>query len=234
MNILVIDTSTNVEVVCARAGDTHAGASEITGLAHSTGLIGRVDRCLGSAGVRPDGLELLGTGIGPGSFTGIRISVTTMRMFAQVLGLPLVGIPSPLIFAASAPARPGDYVCVAEDARKGRVFGALYRWLEAGRPLAIVPPGDHRPAELFGAVPAGEKVVMIGGGYRAHGANILHPGETVEEIAVLVPDPARTCALCERLYLEEPGRWTDYSRIVPDYARVSDAEAVRDGITFRD
>ncbi len=234
MNILLIDTSTTVEVVCARAGNTHASGSDVTGLAHSAGLIGRIDRCLGAAGVRPDGLDLLGTGIGPGSFTGIRIAVTTMRMFAQVLGLPLVGIPSPLIFAASAPARPGDYICVAEDARKGRVFGALYRSVEAVSPRVIVPPGDHRPADLFGAVPAGVKVVMIGGGYRAHGVNILHPGETVDEIAVLVPDPARTCALCEWLYLEEPGRWADYSRIVPDHARVSDAEAVRAGITFRD
>ncbi len=90
-------------------------------------LFDNIDAALAGAGISATDLQLIGVGIGPGSFTGIRIAVSTARMLAQVLSIPLAGLSSPLIYAASMEALPGEYLMTAFDAKKGRVFGALYR-----------------------------------------------------------------------------------------------------------
>ena len=96
-----------------------------------------------------DSVALLAVGLGPGSFTGTRIGVATMKGLALSLDLPLVGVPS---LAAIARAVPAEEVIVIADAQKGEVFVAGYREECGGRvetqgPIALAPGAARALAE---------------------------------------------------------------------------------------
>ena len=227
MKLLVIDTASHLEIVVAGTGDTEAVTGEPVASSHSATLLRSIDACLGAAGIAPGDLDGLAVGVGPGSFTGIRIAVSTARMFAQVLGKPLAGIPSPLVHAVSVDAAPGEGVLVAFDAKKGRVFGALYR--RGDGPLSmepVVPPGDHPIARLLDAADRRGRTHLVGDGVeRYRGDAEALPGGIFT--GTLPPRGDRIYALARNTL--SGGGSGDYERIVPLYARKSDAEAAREG-----
>ncbi len=231
MNLLVLDSASSLEIVAAGNGKTAVGLCEPVMASHSATLLRSIDACLASTGLSPRDLDGIAVGVGPGSFTGIRIAVSTARMLAQVLGKPLAGIPTPRIFALALDAEPGEGVLVAFDAKKGRVFGALY--LRGTGPLdleEIVPPGDHPMARLIDAAKANSVTRMVGDGverYRRE-AEALKGGVFT---ARLIPRWDRVYSLARALL--GSGKYRDYQDIVPLYARKSDAEAARDAGTAR-
>lgn len=229
MNILTIDTSTGLELVAVSAsGDS----SDLTGPAaasHSVTLFERIDAALKGAGIGIRDIGLIGVGVGPGSFTGIRIAVTTARMLAQVLAVPLAGVHSQLIFAASAPSEPGDFLLSAFDAKKGRVFGALYRReADALTPAPIIPPGDYEIGTLLAGTVPGKRLIVTGYGIEKWEGIIETAVPGCEILRGFVPSGAIACALAERAFADNPGTCRDYASVVPRYARKSDAEVVLD------
>lgn len=119
MNILVIDTASPLEIITAARGDAAAETSIVINTSHSVTVLDTISRCLGALELIPGDLSCLGVGVGPGSFTGIRIAVTTARMLAQVLGIPLVDIHTHLLYAVSVNAETGDNIMIAFDAKRG-------------------------------------------------------------------------------------------------------------------
>lgn len=229
MNILLIDTATTLEFVVAMAGDRCADASRPQAPSHSVTLMESIDTCLKRLGCAPQDLDCLGAGIGPGSFTGIRIGVATMRMMAQVLSRPVVGIPTPELFAVGMDVPAGDLVLVAFDAKKQRVFGGLY---EIGddplAPRVMVAPGDYPLAELAARCTDGRTVHLAGSGIGVYGTQVSLPARSVMHDG-FVPDAARCCRLVQRRYETEPDRYADYNALLPLYGRKSDAELVKEG-----
>jgi len=127
----------------ARLPDGEARAKSLTKL-----LAGLLER----AGLAPRELDAVACGVGPGSFTGIRIGVATAGAFAYAAGLPAIGVGSLDGIVENAPADADD-VLVALDARRGRLFAARFRrrggaWEGAG------PYENAPPAELASALPA--------------------------------------------------------------------------------
>lgn len=228
MNTLVLDTATQIEHVAARSGCVVSDITRRMDRSHSATLFINIDSALRGAGISARELELVGVGIGPGSFTGIRIAVSTARALAQVLGVPLVGIHSPLLFAASVRASAGTHILVAFDAKKGRVFGALYQRQGDGQDRAIVAPGDYEMQLLARAIPAGSAVMAAGDGVFRYRDELDHGECRISFLEDFAPEGASSCALAERAYRSDPSRWSDLTAIVPDYARKSDAEVVRD------
>jgi tRNA threonylcarbamoyladenosine biosynthesis protein TsaB len=109
-------------------------------------LVPRIERLLEEAGLRPADLDLVACGVGPGSFTGIRIGVATAATLAYAARIPVLDVGSLHGIAANAP-RDAPRVLVVLDARRGRVFAGLFR-REGDLPVA---EGDYRhvaPAEL--------------------------------------------------------------------------------------
>lgn len=98
---------------------------------HGAELPDAVGELLGEAGVAIGDLKGVAVGIGPGSFTGLRVGLSYAKGLAMATGCALVGVPSldTLALAARAEtgAAPGRMICPVLDARKGEVYAALYR-----------------------------------------------------------------------------------------------------------
>jgi tRNA threonylcarbamoyladenosine biosynthesis protein TsaB len=124
-------------------------------------------------------IELLATGIGPGSFTGVRIGVATARALAQARRLPLAGVQSTAALAAGIPAS-GERVRLAViDARRGEVFGGALRpgADAADEPVLAAPERlvEACPA-ASGAIAAGDGAVRFRSELEALGIVVLPDG----------------------------------------------------------
>jgi tRNA threonylcarbamoyladenosine biosynthesis protein TsaB len=71
-------------------------------------------------------LDAFAVSLGPGSFTSLRVGLSTVKAFAMATGKPLVGISSLDVIAAGIQEKDYDEVCVISDARRGNVYAAIY------------------------------------------------------------------------------------------------------------
>ena len=78
----MIDTSTNIEFLALSLNGKIYQFSENAGISHSVTMFQNLSSILKQGSVTIDDIDLIGVGIGPGSFTGIRIAVSTARMFS--------------------------------------------------------------------------------------------------------------------------------------------------------
>jgi tRNA threonylcarbamoyladenosine biosynthesis protein TsaB len=225
LNTLVIDTATSMELIAARKNGRFSDLTTRAERSHSATLFDLVRRALETVGLGVRELELIGVGIGPGSFTGIRIAVSAARTLAQVLGVPLVGVPSTLLYAVSCGAEAGRHVLVAFDARKERVFGALYEAsVPGGIPRTLIEPGDYEIGYL--ASHANPDTLCAGDGslrYRDDLERALPASVFVESSR---PAGAAALDLVEALYRAHPDAYGGYEHVLPLYARRSDAEVI--------
>lgn len=149
MNILALDTSSNILAVALRTEEGWAEASLDLGLRHAERLMDLVDFCLTKAGLRPGDLDLLACAAGPGSFTGLRIGMATAKGIALALGKPFLALPSLDAFAWGLEAFPGAVIPVL-DAKKGRVYaGIFHRGRRMTEALDISLPGLLALADTY-------------------------------------------------------------------------------------
>lgn len=114
---------------------------------HSATLMPAVDACLRTAKVAIRSIDLFAVVSGPGSFTGLRIGLATVKAFAAVRKRPVVAVPSLEVLAAAFPfAR--FHTMPLIDARRGEVYGALYR-TDGGAPEEIIPPFSAKPDDVM-------------------------------------------------------------------------------------
>ena len=126
MKILGIETSTFSGSVSI--SDDDALLCEYvfnTGPRHNEVLIPTVKRLLSDCGLGKNDLDAVCVSTGPGSFTSLRIGVSTAKALCYSLGTDLAGVPSLEILASNA-LWSGDGVCAMTDAGRGEVFFAFY------------------------------------------------------------------------------------------------------------
>ena len=220
----MIDTATDDAVVALSANGQTSVRISHEKASHSGVLFSHIDSVLKETGITVRDLNLIGTGIGPGSFTGIRIAVSTARMLAQLLKLPLAGLHSQYLYAVSLPAQNGEYILSAFDAKKSRVFGGLYRKTESRLDI-IAEPKDYFPDELLTFIPEGSAVQGCGDGaekfkelFSAQHRFTMHTDFT--------PSPSQMAAAFEQFFIENREQCADITATVPFYARKSDAEVL--------
>src|SRR3990172_1266934 len=144
MRVLALETATLAGGVALLDGARVVGQYLLdVRVTHSERLMVAVDRLLADAGWRPEDLEGLAVSVGPGSFTGLRIGLSTVKGLALALAIPVAAVPTLDAMAAMLPWATLP-VCPVLDARKGEVYAALYRWDGAamrrdGDYLAIAP-----------------------------------------------------------------------------------------------
>ncbi len=189
-----------------------------------------IDALLQESAVEREQLQAVAVAAGPGSFTGIRIGVSTARALAQGLAIPAVGL-STLQALAEAAAAPGALICPLLDARRSEIYSALYR-REAAPPSGLellIPPAAFELGPFTERLKAyHEPVVFTGEGLNSYGAYL---SEALGARAILLPPPLRICraalvALCgSRLLARSPA--ASYHELLPLYLRRPEAERRR-------
>jgi tRNA threonylcarbamoyladenosine biosynthesis protein TsaB len=144
MYVLGVDTSTDHAIcfVADQNGHVYHAAVESHDRDLSARLYPLIDRLLTSAGLDLSAIEIYATGIGPGSFTGVRIAVSTMRTLAQVSGKQLVAVSTLAVLARTAAeliqARDRK-ICAVLPSRRGEAYAAVFRNGRLSSPAVAAP-----------------------------------------------------------------------------------------------
>ncbi len=169
--VLAADTSMAVQTLALVRGRQCLGELVVAcPRGHSQSLLGAVEHLFSLTRVDLAQVDLLAIGLGPGSFTGLRIGLALFKGLAMGRGLPLVGVSSLWALAAGVGAWPG-VICSCVDARKGEVYAALYRVDAAGGLKALGEEMVLAPERLVVQVEQarGEApLLMVGSGVVAY------------------------------------------------------------------
>jgi tRNA threonylcarbamoyladenosine biosynthesis protein TsaB len=241
MIVLGFDTATRATAVALmleghellRARDD-PGPGEHPG--HATRLLAMAGELLARAGIGWRDVERVAVGVGPGTFTGLRVGVATARGIAQSRSIELVGVSSSLALATAAlalPARgrdgqvPGRVLAVL-DARRGEVFAGAYRGDGQGPATELAPPQAIAPDQLGTTLAVAEEHGHDRGRWLAAGDGAVRYRGQLEGLAIDVPDDSSSLHLVDAGVICELGRHerpvTAYEQILPDYRRRPDAE----------
>lgn len=188
-------------------------------------MLEEVERAAATAGGW-DAVDLLAVGLGPGSFTGLRVGISTARGLGVSLGLPARGVCTLDALAAGiAETAEGDCLAVL-DGWRGEVFAALY----SPQGERLWEPAVHRPEELATRVAQLERPPAVAGSGAVRFRDELARG------GVQIPDDSdpvhrvagrHVCALAAAA--EEPDR----DGLAPIYLRPPDAERWRERDAFQ-
>ncbi len=126
MRILAVDTATEGCSVALLSGNEVIGRFAERGLSQAPEVLGMVDAVLAEAGVTLSALDGIAASIGPGAFTGVRISVAVAQGLAFGSGLRVVPITTLAALAFQATQRGALHVLAALDARMGEVYWGCF------------------------------------------------------------------------------------------------------------
>ncbi len=142
--LLALETATDVcGAALVQDGTLLAEAHLHRPRVHAGQLTPPVRNLLARGEVAPAALDAVAVSMGPGSYTGLRIGVSTAKGLALATGAALVGVPTlEALAAAVCPyARAGDVISALLDARRNEVYAAAYRTEETGAD-ALAPHAD--------------------------------------------------------------------------------------------
>ena len=239
MRILGLDTATRATAVALcehrdgraelereRREDPPPGARP----GHATRLLALTFALLADSGAAWPDVDRIAVGLGPGTFTGLRIGIATARGLAEARGIPLLGVSTlqSLALGAVAQARAAgaELIAAVLDARRGELFAAAWAPEHAGVPGAppAIPERAYAPEALATALgAAGARVLAAGDG-------AIPFRELLERRGALVPPDDsglhRVSAIghCRLGAATDPDTARDVS---PRYLRLPDAELSR-------
>lgn len=224
--ILSLDTATRCSSVALTRGKTAAGEvlaqiSFSTGITHSRRLLNSVETLLQETETDWVEIDAVAVGLGPGSFTGLRIGMATAKGFAVAAGKKLLGVST--LDALASMCVTEKRICAVIDARKKQVYCAFYRFDEQKGPLPEGKVLPLSPQQLIDQI--SEPVLMIGDGVVTYGElfkNELGSLVTYAPFHLHVPSAAAIGLLCGILF--EENRYLDIGTAAPVYVRASDAE----------
>lgn len=198
---------------------------------HADWLMRSIDGILASRGLRVTDVDNFAVCTGPGSFTGLRIGVSTVKGLAWALGKDVITVSTLKALALNA-RYSLDPVCPMLDARKKEVYTALYSF-SSGSVETLIPESALPPSELFDKIRdlgLNAPVLFIGSGLAVYGQLVR---EQVRQ-SVFAPEPLwHVRAANTALLASEPdARSCSPLTLAPVYLRKSEAE-IKAGRTGR-
>jgi tRNA threonylcarbamoyladenosine biosynthesis protein TsaB len=219
--ILALDASTpNVTVAVAHAeGDRREVLAEAScpSRGASETLLPAVHAVLGLAGAELSSVERIIGGTGPGTFTGIRIALSTARSLALATGAALCASSTLAALAAPALLSGAPDVLAVLDARRKQVFARRYTTAGPEEEVLCLRPEDLSAVEK----PAG-RPMLVGDGAVRYREELSGIGVILPEQSPLHRVTAAGHVLSANLAPVDPGK------LVPVYVREPDAEVRRD------
>ena len=224
MRVLAIDTSTMFGGV--------AIMDDLSGLivevrlnvksTYSERLMTTIDYALTKSGYKLSDIDFFAVATGPGSFTGLRIGLSTIKGFAYTTGKPIVSVPTLEALAYHFPFCQYP-VCTMLDARKKEVYAALFKWEDDGF-LRLMGEDSIRIDRFLDRI-LNEKAVFTGDGvllYRDKILNMLGEKAIFAPPDKMVPSPAHVASIGIKKAMN--GEFSESISLIPLYIRRSEAE----------
>ena len=223
MKILGIDTSTPIGSIALIDGDNLVAEHTLNIVqAHSSRLMPAIDSVLKWGNITVDDLDGCAVGIGPGSFTGIRIGVATIKSLCYALDKPIVGV-STLEAIAYNLRWTNGIICPLLDARRREIYGTVFRggieWQRLSEDLCLSI--DDFLDRLDTDIPSNGAINFVGDGLLTYGNAVRERlGENAHFADPIfnVPRGAMIAQLgAQRL---QHGDTDSYWTLVPNYVRI--------------
>lgn len=223
MKVLGIDTSTSFgSVGLMDDGEVISDYLLNIMVTHSERLLGAIELVLREARCPIGDIDGWAISLGPGSFTGLRIGVSTVKGLAFATGKPVAGV-STLDVLASQIAPTSYLISPILDARKKEVYTAFYRYEEGS---SLKRQSDYqaiRPEDLV--IKIKEQTIFLGDGVKTYGDFLLN---SLPSLAIFPPAPLHFPhgSMVAKLGFEllKKGEYLNLSTFAPFYIRPSEAE----------
>ncbi len=232
MKILAIETSTmlgGIAIVDDASGLIAETRMNVKST-HSERLMTEIDHVLKQSRLDMSQIDAFAVAIGPGSFTGLRIGLSTVKGFSYSTGKPIVSVPTLDAFAwnFSYSRYP---ICTLLDARKKEVYAALFKWEENGF-AKLKNEQSVKIAKFLEEVKliSYAKIIFAGEGA------VLYQSEIIRQMGdralfasqeKMIPSPSNVAFLA--LQKAQRGEFSEPVSLVPFYIRRSEAEIKWDG-----
>ncbi len=201
---------------------------------HLQNLMPQVQQVLDDGGVSLDDVDVIAVSRGPGSFTGIRIGVSSARALSQITGKACVPVSS--LEALAMRAEPylketsgseemeKTLICPVLDARRNQIYGGGY-FLKNGYPQEEVKAGPYMLDEFMSKTDEYNRILLLGDAIDVYEEKIrsLRPlGTGTAPEIIRYQDAVTVARLALKLYGENGG--LSYDQVKPDYMRMAEAE----------
>ena len=220
MKILAVDTSSYPASAAIAEDGIILGEHVIRNKRkHSQNLMSMIERLFAELEADISDIDVFAVTVGPGSFTGLRIGISTVRAFAQAMDKPTVGV-NTLEALAYNFAGNDTMIVPMLDARREEVFTAAYEFCGI-LPREIIAPCVMTVDEIVSEF-SDRKVIYTGDGMISHREEIM-PDNAIFAPAHLSEVRAASVAVLAGIKAAE-GCTADYNMILPLYLRKSQAE----------
>ena len=179
---------------------------------HGGPLLGELASLLSAHGLTVQQVDLFAGVTGPGSFTGVRVGLSTINALSWTLGKPACGIGSLRALAMNVAAENGAVISPVVDARKREVYAAAFRWVD-GELEEVIPAMVLSASDWVARL--GQPAVFVGSGV----AEYPEIFETAADDHVI--HAACVARLAYRAWVADPGALPPAR---PRYVRPSEAE----------
>ena len=205
---------------------------------HLESLIPMIDEVLKKSGLQIGDVTHIAASEGPGSFTGIRIGVSTARALAQSLTIPVISVPTLSSFIYNDSEHRG-FFCPVFDARREQIYGACF-YREDDLCHTVVPSGAYAIEEYLDLIENADpehqrELLLFGDGLSVYGEKIKEWGRSVRRISAMDDSGIREASEDKRnqkasavaeaaLSLWKNGEVRSYEELLPVYLRQAEAQ----------
>lgn len=234
MKLLAVDSSTAKATVALYADGKIAEKIEITdSKTHSETLVPMIQQVLEKAGVKPGDVDYYAASIGPGSFTGLRIGVVTIKSIAMAVNKPCIAVPTLDALAYNGLGFDG-IICSLIDARNDQVFAAIYEsGVEMPKRLSeYMAKSINELADDLKLLASGRRVLLVGDGAEKHVSYLTEQLQDVASCCELAPLEKRLADSASvafvAAFMAQKGQVTESDVLAPEYLRKSSAEQAKE------
>ena len=183
--ILAVETATLAgSIAIARGAEIVGGFNGDPGISHSNTLLADLDRLLDKTNVKLADVDLFAVAAGPGSFTGLRIGIATVKALAATLGRPCAAIPTLQSVALGGGA--SDATVALLPAGRGEVFAQLFAVSDDGVVTARDEPAHIAPRKMIDKYGSLTRLLWCGDGAIAQ-RELIESARGVKEWRIAAP-----------------------------------------------
>jgi tRNA threonylcarbamoyladenosine biosynthesis protein TsaB len=225
LKVLAVDTSSNVATAAILDDDRLIGEYVLNHKkTHSQKLMPIIREILSSAELKVSDIDIFAAANGPGSFTGLRIGVATIKGLAHAVNKPVIGISTLDGLAFNLPFCK-YLICPIMDARREQVYNALYKWIDN----TFYMVEEHRAISVQQLInelkEKNEKVIFCGDGVPVFRDKLMQAlGELCEFAPISCRLQRASSIAALALQKAQKGETESYMTFAPFYLRKSQAE----------